>query len=134
MSKRILALAALIGAVACSEGVSGPPPGSRSVVLATRADGVTGTALLTKETSSRSTVWVTLSGVTSGQSYDGFISQGTCQNPGAVAENLSSMTATSNLASATTRNVADSVLRAGYHLHYDKPAPPATPVVCGDLD
>ena len=134
MSKGILALAALLGVTACEDGIAGPPPGTRSVVLSTRADGVSGTALLTRETSARSTVWVTLNGVTSGQSYSGFISQGTCQSPGAVAATLSGLTATSNLGSVTTRSVPDSVLSAGYHLHYDKAGPPATSVVCGNLD
>ena len=134
MSKGTLALVALLTVAACTDGTAGPPPGTRSVVLATRSDGVSGTALFTRESTTQSTVWVTLRGVTQGVAYAGFISQGSCQAPGAVVATLNSFTATSGLASITTRGIPDSVLGAGFHLHYDKAGPPLSTVACGNLN
>lgn len=132
--KATFALLSILAIAACSDGTAGPPPGSRSLSLATVADGVSGTVLLTKETTSRSTVWVTLRGVTQGVTYTGHVGRGSCQAPGATVVTLNALTAGSNVGSVTTRSVPDSVLAAGYHLYYAKPGLPPPPVACGNLD
>jgi hypothetical protein len=132
--KPTIALLSVLLVAACNDGTTGPPPGTRSVPLNTVADGVSGTVLMTKEATTRSTVWVTLRGVVQGVTYTGSISRGTCQARGAVVVTLNAVTAGSSVAAATTRSVPDSVLAAGYHLVYSKPGLPPPPVACGNLD
>jgi hypothetical protein len=132
--KPLFALLPLLLIAACNDGTTGPPPGSRSISLGTVADGVSGTVLMTKETTARSTVWVTLRGVTQGVTYTGYVGRGSCQAPGAVVITLNALSAGSNVGSVTTRSVPDSVLAAGYHLYYSKPGLPPPPVACGNLD
>lgn len=128
------AIVALAVLAACTDGTAGPPPGSRSISMNTVADGVTGTALMTKETTARSTVWVTLRGMAQGVTYTGYIARGTCQSPGTVAVTLNALTANGAVGSVTTRSVPDSVLSAGYYLYYAKPGLPPPPVACGNLN
>jgi hypothetical protein len=124
----------LLIASACADSTTGPPPGTRNVILATIADGVSGSALLVQEAGGRSTVWVTLSGLSQGVSYTGRVSRGSCQSPSEVVLTLAGMTATGTVGSAITRNVPDSVLLAGFHIAYGKPGLPPPTVACGNLD
>jgi hypothetical protein len=132
--KPIRVLLPLLVAAACADSASGPPPGTRVVVLATVADGISGSAVLAVESGGLSTVWVTLQGVAPGVAYTGYVGRGSCQSPGAVAVTLAGMNSTTTAGSATTRAVPDSVLRAGFHIVYAKPGLPPPPVACGNVN
>jgi hypothetical protein len=132
--KSICVLLPLLFAAACSDSTSGPPPGTRNVILATVADGISGSALVAEGAGDRSTVWVTLQGLAPGVAYSGWVSRGSCQNPGAVVVSLAGMSTTTTAGSAITREVPDSVLGAGFHIVYAKPGLPPPPVACGNTD
>jgi len=132
--RSICAVLPLLLAAACADSTSGPPPGTRNVILATVADGVSGSALLAAGSGGPSTVWVTLQGLAPGVTYTGWVSRGSCQNPGAVVVTLAGMSTTTTAGSAITREVPDSVLAAGFHIVYAKPGLPPPPVACGNTD
>ncbi len=132
--KSICVLLSLFVASACADSTAGPPPGTRNVILATVADGVSGSALLAEESGGRSTVWTTLQGLAPGVAYTGYVSRGSCENPGAVVVTLAGMSTTTTAGSAITHEVPDSVLGAGFHIVYAKPGLPPPPVACGNTD
>jgi len=124
----------LLVAAGCADSTSGPPPGTRNVVLSAVAEGVSGNALLAKETGGVSTVWVTLQGLASGVSYSGRVGHGTCEDPGSDAISLARLSTSTTIGSAVTRNVPDSVLQAGFHILYAGPGEPPPTVACGNID
>jgi hypothetical protein len=132
--KSILAALPLLAITACSDATSGPAPGTRNVILATVADGISGSAVLAKESGGVSTVWVTLQSLATGVAYTGHVSRGSCQNPGTPVVTLATMTTTTTAGSAITGSVPDSLLTAGFHIVYAKPGVPPPPVACGNID
>jgi len=129
-----IALLLLLTAAACSDSTSGPPPGTRGVILASVADGIAGSALLADESAGVTTVWVTLQGLAPGVAYSGSVGRGSCQIRGESVATLAAMTTTTTAGSAITRNVPDSLLQAGFHIRYAKPGDPPPTVACGDID
>ena len=124
----LLSLALVIG---CQDKVSGLPAGFRSFELTTVAEGVSGSAAISDEEGSTSSVAVTLRGVTLGQVYAGRIVSGTCSNPGTVSANLNSVTASTTSVQARTSSVPDSVLTAGHAIAYLRGS---TTVACGNIN
>jgi hypothetical protein len=129
-----IAIPLLFSLAACADSTSGPPPGTRGVVLASVADGISGSALLADEGAAVTTVWVTLQGLAPGVAYSGSVGRGSCQSPGESVATLVAMTTTTTAGSAVTPNVPDSVLQAGFHIRYAKPGVPPPMVACGNID
>lgn len=128
---RIALLSLALVLLACQDKISGPPPGFRSVELATVAEGVTGTAAITDADGPTAGIAVTLRGVTLGETYAGRIVGGSCTSPGAVSLNLATITASTTSVQASTANVPDSVLTAGHAITY---ARGGNTVTCGNIN
>lgn len=126
-----IALLSLVLLVGCQDKISGPPPGFRSVELATVAEGISGTAAIDNTDGPTSSVSVTLRGVTLGQLYTGRVVSGTCANPGAVSTNLNGVTAATTSVQATTSAVPDSVLTSGHAIAYQRGT---LTVACGNIN
>ncbi len=101
------------------------------MTLGVVADGVSGTAVFTVETSATSTVRVTLRGVMAGVTYTGTVGMGGCANPGTAAAALQAVTAQSTSALSVTGGVPVSALASGHHIQFSKPGP--VRVACGEI-
>lgn len=128
---RTAAVMLAVALVACQDKISGPPPGFRSVELATVAEGISGTAAISDVDGPTSGVAVTLRGVTLGQVYAGRVVAGSCASPGGVSVNLATITAATTSVQATTANVPDSVLTAGHAIQYTRAG---NTVTCGNVN
>jgi hypothetical protein len=99
------------------------------------ASGVTGTAQIFDDDGPVSTVVVSLSGLAPGTDHAGHVHTGACTAQGGVVTPLQPITADgAGRGTASTPNVPDGNLMAGFYIQYHEAlSPPGPGIVCGDV-
>lgn len=135
--KGVLIAGLLIGIGACDDDDDGTqPPDTETVALSTIAENVTGSAVITNDEGTNSTIEVTLQGLMPGETYPGHIHTGDClQNPGPVVFPLETIEApTGTSASITSLDVPDNLLQPGHYIQYHRVVDQSLPpVACGNI-